>query len=170
MSVDSQANAKARPPKIPLSVLVVIHTPELEVLVIERAQQPGFWQSVTGSKDLEDEPWDVTARREVLEETGILVGSPAVPLDALQDWAIENIYEIYPVWRHRYAPGVTHNTERVFGLCVPRDTPITLAPREHTAWAWLPWQEAADRCFSPSNAEAILQLPRFSGKAGPSTV
>ncbi|CAH0354662.1 dihydroneopterin triphosphate diphosphatase [Aquabacterium sp. CECT 9606] len=156
-------------PKIPLSVLVVIHTPELEVLLIERAQQAGFWQSVTGSKDLEDEPWDVTAIREVQEETGIVVGGPEVPRDALQDWAIENIYEIYPVWRHRYAPGVTHNTERVFGLCVPRDIPITLAPREHTAWAWLPWREAADRCFSPSNAEAILQLPRFNGKAGPST-
>ena len=155
--------------KIPLSVLVVIHTPQLEVLLIERAQQPGFWQSVTGSKDLEDEPWDVTAAREVAEETGIVIGSPTVPPQALQDWAIENIYEIYPVWRHRYAPGVTHNTERVFGLCVPRNTPIVLSPREHTAWAWLSWQEAADRCFSPSNAEAILQLPRFSGKAGLST-
>lgn len=169
MSLAAQADPGVRSPKIPLSVLVVIHTPELEVLLIERAQQPGFWQSVTGSKDLHDEPWDVTAMREVAEETGIVIGSPAVPMDALQDWAIENIYEIYPVWRHRYAPGVTHNTERVFGLCVPRNTPVTLAPREHTAWAWLPWKEAADRCFSPSNAEAILQLPRFGGKANPST-
>lgn len=151
--------------KIPLSVLVVIHTVELEVLLIERAQQPGFWQGVTGSKDSEDEPWDVTATREVVEETGIVIGSPAVPASALQDWAIENVYEIYPVWRHRYAPGVTHNTERVFGLCVPRNTPVTLAPREHTAWVWLPWKEAADQCFSPSNAEAILQLPRFTAKA-----
>jgi dATP pyrophosphohydrolase len=158
-----------RPPKIPLSVLVVIHTPELEVLLIERAQQPGFWQSVTGAKDHEDEHWDVTAIREVGEETGITVGSAAVPMAALQDWAIENIYEIYPVWRHRYAPGVTHNTERVFGLCVPRNTPVVLAPREHINWVWLPWQEAADRCFSPSNAEAILQLPRFKGQASPSS-
>ncbi|HEX5373505.1 MAG TPA: dihydroneopterin triphosphate diphosphatase [Aquabacterium sp.] len=153
----------AKPHKIPQSVLVVIHTPEHEVLLIERAQQPGFWQSVTGSKDHQDEPWQATAIREVQEETGITVGSPDIPLDALRDWAIENIYEIYPVWRHRYAPGVTHNTERVFGLCIPRSTPITLAPREHTDYLWLPWQEAADRCFSPSNAEAILQLPRFSG-------
>lgn len=153
----------AKPHKIPQSVLVVIHTPEHEVLLIERAQQPGFWQSVTGSKDSLDEPWQTTAIREVQEETGITVGSPAIPLDALHDWAIENIYEIYPVWRHRYAPGVTHNTERVFGLQVPHGTPITLAPDEHTDYLWLPWQEAADRCFSPSNAEAILQLPRFSG-------
>ena len=85
-------------------------------------------------------------------------GSPAVPLSALRDWGLRNVYEIYPVWRHRYAPGVTHNTEHVFGLCVPRDVPITLAPLEHIAHVWLPWQEAADRCFSPSNAEAILQL------------
>lgn len=147
-------------PKIPLSVLVVIHAPNLDVLLIERAKQPGFWQSVTGSKDRLDESWVETAIREVMEETGIAVGSPEVPHTALQDWALENVYEIYPIWRARYAPGVTHNTERVFGLCVPRDTPITLAPREHTQHAWHPWQEAADRCFSPSNAEAILQLPQ----------
>ena len=146
--------------KIPQSVLVVIHTPQLDVLLIERAKQPGFWQSVTGSKDTLDEPWAETAIREVQEETGIVVGSPEVPAPALADWAVENIYEIYPVWRHRYAPGVTHNTERVFALCVPRGTPVTLAPREHTQYVWLPYQEAADRCFSPSNAEAILQLPQ----------
>jgi len=146
--------------KIPQSVLVVIHSPELEVLLIERAKQPGFWQSVTGSKDHLDEDWTLTAIREVAEETGIVVGSPQVPVAALRDWALENVYEIYPVWRHRYAPGVTHNTERVFSLQVPRDTPIMLAPREHTQHMWLPWQEAADRCFSPSNAEAILMLPR----------
>jgi dATP pyrophosphohydrolase len=89
-----------------------------------------------------------------------LVGSAAVPASALQDWALRNVYEIYPVWRHRYAPGVTHNTEHVFGLTVPRDIAVTLAPREHLQHAWLPWREAADRCFSPSNAEAILMLPR----------
>ena len=146
--------------KIPQSVLVVIHSPELEVLLIERAKQPCFWQSVTGSKDHLDEDWALTAIRELAEETGIVVGSPRVPHSSLRDWALENVYEIYPVWRHRYAPGVTHNTERVFSLQVPRDTPIQLAPREHTQHAWLPWQEAADRCFSPSNAEAILMLPR----------
>lgn len=146
--------------KIPQSVLVVIHSPEMEVLLIERAKQPGFWQSVTGSKDHLDEDWALTAIREVAEETGIVVGSPQVPDSALRDWALENIYEIYPVWRHRYAPGVTHNTERVFSLQVPREIPITLAPREHTQHAWLTWQEAADRCFSPSNAEAILMLPK----------
>jgi dATP pyrophosphohydrolase len=146
--------------KIPQSVLVVIHSPNLDVLLIERAKQPGFWQSVTGSKDHPNEDWALTAAREVAEETGIVVGSPSVPSSALLDWSVENVYEIYPVWRHRYAPGVTHNTERVFSLQVPRDTPITLAPDEHTQHVWLAWQEAADRCFSPSNAEAILMLPR----------
>jgi dihydroneopterin triphosphate diphosphatase len=150
-----------RPPKIPQSVLVVIHSTDLQVLLIERADKPGFWQSVTGSKDAPDEDWAETARREVAEETGIVIGTPGVPAEALRDWGLENVYEIYPVWRHRYAPGVTHNTERVFGLCVPRDIAITLSPREHLQHAWLPWREAADRCFSPSNAEAVLQLPRF---------
>jgi len=151
------------PHKIPQSVLVVIHSPELDVLLIERAKQPGFWQNVTGSKDTLDEAWRDTAVREVQEETGIAVGSSNVPDSALVDWYLENVYEIYPVWQARYAPGVTHNTERVFGLCVPRNIPVVLAPREHTQFVWLPWREAADRCFSPSNAEAILQLPHRGG-------
>jgi dATP pyrophosphohydrolase len=144
----------ARPHKIPRSVLVVIHTPAREVLLIERADKPGFWQSVTGSLDAEDEPLEVTARREVEEETGITGGE-------LRDWGLSNVYEIYPVWRHRYAQGVTHNTEHVFGLTVRTGTPVRLNPREHLSFVWLPWRDAADRCFSPSNAEAILQLPRF---------
>jgi dihydroneopterin triphosphate diphosphatase len=144
-------------------VLVVIHTPAREVLLIERADKPGYWQSVTGSRDEPDEPFEFTARREVEEETGIVVGTAEVPLAQLRDWGLRNVYEIYPVWRHRYAPGVTHNTEHVFGLQVPSGTPVRLSPREHLQYLWLPWREAADRCFSPSNAEAILQLPRFIG-------
>ncbi|MFM2059146.1 MAG: dihydroneopterin triphosphate diphosphatase [Pseudomonadota bacterium] len=160
MSTDSLSSpAAARPPKIPESVLVVIHTAALDVLLIERADRPGFWQSVTGSKDTPDESPRQTAVREVEEETGIAIGSAAVPPEALHDWHLRNVYEIYPVWRHRYAPGVTHNTEHVFGLQVPAGTPVRLAPREHLRHVWLPWREAADRCFSPSNAEAILQLP-----------
>ena len=149
--------------KIPESVLVVIYTDDLDVLLIERADHPGYWQSVTGSKDSVDEALTTTAVREVGEETGITVGSGEVPLSNLRDWQLSNVYEIYPVWRHRYAPGVIHNTEHVFGLRVPRDVHVTLAPREHLHSIWLPWREAADRCFSPSNAEAILQLPRFAG-------
>ena len=142
--------------KIPESVLVVIHTPEREVLLIERADNPGFWQSVTGSRDVLHEPFLHAAMREVLEETGI-----AAPSGQFVDWSVSNIYEIYPAWRGRYAPGVVHNTEHVFSLCVPATTPIRLSPREHTACQWLPYLEAADRCFSPSNAEAILLLPQF---------
>jgi len=147
--------------KVPESVLVVIHTDDLEVLLIERADHPGYWQSVTGSKDTSSEPLATTAVREVAEETGIAIGSDAVPQTALQDWNLRNVYEIYPVWRHRYADGVTHNTEHVFGLRVPRDIAVRVAPREHLSFEWLPWREAADRCFSSSNAEAILMLPRF---------
>jgi dihydroneopterin triphosphate diphosphatase len=142
-----------RPFKIPRSVLVVIHTPELEVLLIERADRPGYWQSVTGSLDSEDEPLTLTARREVAEETGITGGT-------LSDWQHTNVYEIYATWRHRYAPGVTHNTEHVFGLQVPGRVDVSLNPREHLAHLWLPWAEAAVRCFSPSNAQAIRQLPQ----------
>jgi len=149
-----------KPPKIPESVLVVIYTRELDVLIIERADRPGFWQSVTGSKDSLDEPLAVTAMREVAEETGIMVGGDAVPVDALVDWGEHIEYDIYPVWRHRYAEGVTRNLEHWFGLEVPRQLDVKLAPREHTAYLWLPYEQAAARCFSSSNRDAILQLPR----------
>ena len=150
----------SRPHKIPESVLVVIHTPALDVLLIRRADA-GTWQSVTGSKDTPDEPFIQTAIREVAEETGIDC-APGSPMHAgLADWHLENIYDIYPAWLHRYPPGVTRNTEHVFGLQVPAGTAIHLCAAEHTAYQWLPWHEAADTCFSPSNAEAILMLPRF---------
>jgi dATP pyrophosphohydrolase len=139
--------------KIPVSVLVVIHTADGQVLLMERADAPGFWQSVTGSQDA-GETLEQTAIREVREETGL----DASEFD-LTPWAIETRFEIYERWRHRYAPGVTHNTEHVFGLKLPAPLPVTLAPREHLRYLWLPWEEAAARCFSPSNAAAIRLLP-----------
>ena len=150
-----------RPFKIPLSVLVVIHTPALDVLLIRRVDV-GTWQSVTGSKDFHAETWEDTACREVAEETGL---DCRAPVHCLLDWGLENVYDIYPRYQHRYPPGVTRNTERVFGLCVPRVQPVRLNPQEHTEYRWLPWREAADTVFSPSNAEAILWLPRWSAGA-----
>ena len=144
---------------------MVIYTPALEVLLIRRADAADdFWQSVTGSKDRPDESFRDTAWREVGEETGIDCG-PGTPLAArLTDWNLENTYPIYPQWQHRYAPGVLHNTEHVFGLCVPEGSAVRLNPREHTDARWLPYQAAAGLAFSPSNAEAILLLPRFALK------
>ena len=139
--------------KIPVSVLVVIHSADGQVLLMERADAPGYWQSVTGSQDTGETLLE-TAVREVREETGL--DATAFELTA---WDIENRYEIYERWRHRYAPGVTHNTEHVFGLQLPAPRPVTLSPREHLNYVWLPWREAAERCFSPSNAAAIRQLP-----------
>lgn len=138
--------------KTPVSVLVLIHTPDLQVLLLERADHPGYWQSVTGSQN-PGETLRETAVREVAEETGL----DATQFD-LSDWNQKNVYEIYAEWRHRYAPGVTHNTEHVFALKLPRPLPIRVAEREHLGYVWLPWQEAADKCFSPSNSEAIRML------------
>lgn len=144
--------------KIPESVLVVIHTADLQVLLVRRADVQDFWQSVTGSKDALDEAFQTTAVREVQEETGIDARAPGC---RLIDWQLENVYSIYPQWRHRYAPQVQSNTEHLFSLQVPEHTPIALNPREHTDFGWWPYREAAARCFSPSNAEAILLLPKF---------
>ena len=149
--------------KIPLSVLVVIHTLDGHVLLIRRTDS-GTWQSVTGSKDHPDESWADTAVREVFEETGIQAHSPGCHL---HDWQLENQYDIYPEWRWRYHPDVSRNTERVFGLLVPQDHPIVLSPQEHTESQWLPLHAAADQCFSASNAEAILMLPRFLQQVAP---
>jgi len=148
--------------KIPESVLVVIYTAALNVLLIQRADVADFWQSVTGSKDHVDETFEQTARREVFEETALDCRLGAALQANLHDWGLENIYEIYPSWRHRYAPEVMFNTEHLFGLEVPAHTSIRLNPREHTHYQWLPYAQAADRCFSPSNAEACLMLPRLA--------
>lgn len=146
--------------KIPVSVLVVVHTPDLDVLLLERADRLGFWQSVTGSQD-EGELLRETAVRELSEETG---------LDAaryeLTDWRKQNRYEIYRRWRSRYAPGVTHNVEHVFGLRVPQRVEVVLQPREHVRHEWLPWRAAAEKVFSWSNAEAIRELPERAQPAG----
>jgi dATP pyrophosphohydrolase len=153
-----------KPYKIAQSVLVVIYTPALEVLLIRRADTPDavFWQSVTGSKDALNHSFTETAIREVQEETGIDCSAGTALHAGLHDWQLENVYPIYARWLHRYAPGTVHNTERVFGLQVPAGTPVSLSPREHTHYQWLPYAEAAAQCFSPSNAEAILMLPRFA--------
>lgn len=139
--------------KQPVSVLVVIYNAAGEVLLLERADAPGFWQSVTGSRDNEEQ-LSATVAREVLEETGIRVDE-----HVLSDWGYQNSYEIYPQWRHRYAPGIERNTEHVFGLAVRGRVDVILAAREHTRYIWLPWREAAEKVFSPSNADAIRRLP-----------
>jgi dATP pyrophosphohydrolase len=144
--------------KIPVSVLVVIHTPDLQVLLLERADHPGYWQSVTGSCD-PGETLVQTAVREVFEETGLDAGEYE-----LTDWQTENVFEIYPEWRGRYAPGVTRNTEHVFGLRVPAPVAVRLSPKEHLARKWLPWEEAAKKVFSWTNEAAIRKLPEMAGE------
>jgi dATP pyrophosphohydrolase len=148
-------------PKIPISVLVVIHTPALQILLMERASRPGYWQSVTGSIDRMDEPLQETARREVFEETGIDAAS-----ERFVCWNLVRTFEIYPHWRHRFAPGTTHNDEHMFSLEVPAPVPVLLAPEEHTAWQWLPWPEAIEKCFSWTNRDAIRLLAETRLKAG----
>jgi dATP pyrophosphohydrolase len=143
--------------KLPVSVLVVVHTAARDVLLLERTSRAGYWQSVTGSLDRLDEPVAEAARRELLEETGI--AASAGRLDA---WNVVNVFEIFAEWRHRFAPGTTHNTEHVFGFWLPGRLPVVLHAKEHTAHVWLPWRAAAQRCFSWSNQDAVRMLPARS--------
>ena len=145
--------------KQPVSVLVLVHTADLHVLLLERADFPEHWQSVTGSRE-HDEDLAATAHRELLEETGI----DADAYGGAIDWNLSQDYAIFPQWRHRYAPGTTHNTEHVFSLDVGEPVPVRLAPREHARHVWLPWRAAAERCFSWSNRDAILALPARRGE------
>lgn len=141
--------------KTPISVLVVIHTTDLQVLLLERADHPGYWQSVTGSQD-PGETLAQTAAREVSEETGLNTNNYR-----LTDWHLQSEYEIFEEWRWRYAPSVTHNTEHVFGLCLPSPTLIQIATREHLGYIWSPWQEASKKVFSSSNAQAIKKIKKY---------
>lgn len=142
--------------KQPVSVLVVIHTTALDILLLERAAHPGFWQSVTGSREGSESLME-TARREVLEETGISSTDCM-----LVDWQMTNTFEIFAEWRHRYAPGVCRNVEHVFSLRVADRQTVTMSPKEHRDWLWLPWQVAAERCFSWTNRDAIFLLAKSS--------
>jgi dihydroneopterin triphosphate diphosphatase len=141
-----------KPFKTPISALVLIHTADLQVLIMERADKVGYWQSVTGSVENDETPLQA-AIREVLEETGL----NALQYN-LQDWQASNVYEIYPHWRHRYAPGVVENTEHLFGLQLPSALPIQLAPDEHVRYEWVDWREAAQRVFSWTNVDALKRL------------
>ena len=143
--------------KTPISALVLIHTMDLQVLIMERADRAGFWQSVTGSLEPGETPLN-TAIREVWEETGLDAGRYD-----LQDWQVSNEYEIYPHWRHRYAANVTHNTEHLFGLTLPHALPVKLAPAEHVQYEWVDWREAAKRVFSWTNVEALRKLGELHG-------
>ncbi len=148
--------------KIPISTLVLVHTPDLRVLLLERADYPGYWQSVTGSQE-DGESLMQTATRELAEETGI----DAAAYGGVVDWRLSNQYEIFARWRHRYPPGTTHNTEHVFSLQVPAPIEVRLAPEEHLAYVWLPWAAAAPKCFSWSNRQAISELPRRGARSTP---
>ena len=136
--------------KRPESVLVVIYTKKQEVLLLQRCDVPDFWQSVTGSLEATETALQA-AKREVYEETGLVVG------DQIHDCQHTERFIIQAPWRARYAPSVTHNTEYTFILPLPTRQPIHLNPQEHISYQWLPYQVALESVSSCTNKQAILK-------------
>ena len=149
--------------KRPESVLVVVYTRSGQVLLLQRADHPEFWQSITGSMEWGDVSPLATAVRELREETGI-----RVPPDALRDWCVHQRYVLFPQWRHKYAPGVTENTEHLFSLELPQEIAIAISPGEHSAYRWIGFSEAAEQVFSWTNRDALhmLMRQRVAGDTG----
>ena len=142
--------------KIPISVLVILFTRKYDVLLLERADRPGFWQSVTGSKEDVKESLASTAQREVREETGL-----NFERNQFRDWNRSFDFEIYRHWRGRYKPGITHNTEYVFSLMVENKVKIEISPREHLSYCWIDRKSAIAKVFSWTNVIALKELPSY---------
>lgn len=138
--------------KRPESVLVVVHTPKLDCLLLERVEPRGFWQSVTGSLSEAETPAECAAR-ELQEETGLAA-------DGLRDAHVQRSFPILPAWRSRYAPGVSSNTEHLWYLELPEVRAVRIEPTEHVAYLWLPVDAAIEKVASWTNREALLELTR----------
>ena len=132
---------------------MVVAAPAGDILLLERASPPGFWQSVTGSLEAGESPREA-AVREVFEETGFDAG------DGLVDLRSEATFTIAPRWRHRYAPGVNHNREHHFAVVLPSRRPPQLQPSEHIRSRWMGWHEAFGAVTSWTNRTALLALRR----------
>jgi len=138
--------------KRPESVLVVVYTRTGKVLLLKRADDPDFWQSVTGSLKWGETNPRQAAEREMREETGLSA------TEGLQDLQLTHRYPILPKWRPRYAPEVRENTEHAFALELPAEILITVNPIEHADYGWFAFEAAAVKVASWTNREVILKL------------
>lgn len=147
--------------KHPESVLILIHTQD-QVLLLQRKDNPDFWQSVTGSLETGETRMQA-AERELAEETGIMLGEGV----QLTETGRRVRFEIYPHWRHRYRSGVTHNWEYEFYVSLSAPQKVVLT--EHLAQRWLPFAEAKEQASSWTNKLAIERLIAAQDKLGDST-
>ncbi|WP_392559976.1 dihydroneopterin triphosphate diphosphatase [Orbus mooreae] len=144
--------------KNPESVLVVIYCQTTKrCLMMQRQDDPSFWQSVTGSLEMGEKPYQ-TAIREVKEETGFDILRHAYPLIDIH-YSIE--FEIFPQFRHRYHPNVSTNREHWFYLLLPEESTPSLT--EHLAYQWLSIEQAIVLTPSWNNRQAIEQIREWLG-------
>ncbi|ORM75050.1 dihydroneopterin triphosphate diphosphatase [Pantoea wallisii] len=139
--------------KHPVSVLVVIFARDTgRVLMLQRRDDASFWQSVTGSLEPGETPAQA-AQREVAEELAIDISGEQL---VLEDCHRQIEFEIFAHYRHRYAPGTTHNCEHWFRLALPAEREPLLS--EHLAAQWLDPTAAAALTKSWSNRQAIEEF------------
>ncbi len=120
--------------------------------MLQRRDDPDFWQSVTGSLE-EGETALQAAMREVKEEVVIDVAAEQLTLIDCQRTVD---FEIFTHLRHRYAPGIKRNTESWFCLALPHERQIVFT--EHLTYRWLDAPTAAALTKSWSNRQAIEEF------------
>ncbi len=141
--------------KIPISTQIIVFTNQKQILLLQRKDNPNYWQSVTGSLEINEAPRDC-AIRELYEETN---------LNAYQynffSLGHMNQYTIYPEWRHRYEDGVNNNTEHLFALQLPKKENIIINKEEHLSYKWLNLEDAIKKVFSWTNRKALIKFKKL---------
>jgi dATP pyrophosphohydrolase len=138
--------------KIPVSAQVIIFCSPKQILLLQRKDNPNYWQSITGSIEKSESPWNC-AIREVYEETALDTNK-----HNLFDLSERNQYKIYNEWAHRYEKNINFNIEHIFALHLNKKENIIINPEEHLDYAWFNLPDAIEKVFSWTNRKALIKF------------